>query len=689
MSLKKYIRLIAGAGSGKTEVVKGSYVEKVEALVKQGQKREDILKNFAMFTFTNAAAAEMKERVIGEYKNKGIEINAGDLQIMTFDAYHLRNICNHFEVFGYTAPPRPVDEPTEKDVVLALINDPIISGLDYKNIATGALTTAMMVFDTINSLGIDPYTRKGYEAVERACADSDNSTLKKIDLVALKALCDLYPEYESLLIERNQIPFGFMAKYGLQLLTDYPEILDESHFEYIIVDEGQDSDMKQLETIKYLISTDYFKRIMIVGDDNQAIYSFRKTDPKILINFFDLINAPEEECETYFLMDNRRSTPEILELADSFIARNVNKIQKTSNPFREHGIKPIVRGFYNDDEELKYIIDGIIKMHDEEGVPWEDIAIIFRKGKEAVKFSAELSAKGIPWVSKSPLKLLDNSRVLAGIEVALAFTSPDNDSHYKKYMTALMDGVIDEENADMIKEEITRMKTTFNNICFKEFDEQRRIFHQYLDALRRDTDELYDYFLDCLYAKEDLPSEIDYIEKILKYSPNMKRKMDADYAGVVLVTAHSSKGLEWPVVFCSLSEFDSKRLHRGHNSDDEIEEARRLIYVAMTRARDRLFVSSRYTAYGTKDDRTYNQFLKELYDLEGMDFQPVDPMEAVKEAERKAAYAAKAKEKRAQKALEAQKALDNLGLGMTKRAPYRSKNTVAPKNALSGHRKTS
>ena len=686
--MTKYVRLIACAGSGKTEVVKGCFVACVDANEKKGITKEETIKNFAMFTFTDAAAKEMKSRVAGEYLRRGTTINEGDLQIMTFDAYHLRNICNHFEVFGYTAPPRPVDEPTEKDIVLALINDPIITGLDYKNLADGALTTAMSVFDLINSLGVNPVTKDGFAAVEEACSDSDKNVLKKIDYTALKSLCDLYPEYETLLIERNQIPFGFMAKYGLQLLSDYPEVLDDYHYEYIVVDESQDSDMKQLETIKKMISTPYFKRVMVVGDDNQAIYSFRKTDPKILINFFDLLEVPADECHTFLLTDNRRSTPEILKLADDFVAKNVNKIQKTSNPYRNHGLEPIVRGFYNDDEELEYIIDNVVKLHDEGNFAWEDIAIIFRTGKEAMKFSSALSAKNIPWVSKSPLKILNNSRVLAGIEVAMAFSTPESDSHYKKYMTALMDGVIDEENADMIKEEMSRMKSVFNNICFKDFDDQRKIFHEYLDALRRDTDEIYDYFLDIVYAQEDLPSEIDFIERLVKYSPNMRKKMDANYAGVVLTTAHSSKGLEWPVAFCTLSEFDSKRLHRGHKSDEEIEEARRLIYVAMTRARDRLYVTSRYTAYGSKDDRTYNQFLKELYDQTGMDFQPVDPMEAVKEAERKAKYAEKAKERRLQKALKAQEALNDLGLGLTKRNPY----TGAPtsiKNLPSGHRKTS
>ena len=158
--------------------------------------------------------------------------------------------------------------------------------------------------------------------------------------------------------------------------------------------------------------------------------------------------------------------------------------------------------------------------------------------------------------------------------------------------------------------------------------------------------------------------------------------------GVVLTTAHSSKGLEWPVVFCTISEFDSKRLHRGHKSDDEIEETRRLIYVAMTRARDRLFITSRYTAYGSKEDRTYNQFLKELYDQTGMDFQPVDPMEAVKEAERKAKYIEKAKERKMQKALEMQKTFNDLGLGLTKRNPYTGapRKTKTLKNLPSGHR---
>lgn len=667
----KYVKVVAGAGSGKTEVVKECYKKIVDINTAKGISMKDAMASIFMTTFTDAAAAEMKERIAGTYLSEGVTVNTDDMEIMTFDSFHYKNICNHFAEIGFTEPPRPIDEVRDKVIIADLITNPTIPGLNNKefNMAgSGALSVAYKIFDLIASLDIptcDVTSAESYDKITEACSESDNSYIKRIDACALSELCKIYADYQQLLIKNNLITFSNMAKYGLELLNAHPEILDETHYEYIVVDEFQDSDAKQLNTIKHLISTSYFKGIMVVGDDNQAIYGFRHTSPENMINFFDLIKAPEEETKTFFLMDNRRSTPEILDLADKFVALNVNKISKKSNPFREHGKKPFIRGFYNDEDEVSFIVDHLKEIHeDNPDDAWEDKAIIVRTGKEVLKFAAALSAAGIPWVSKSPMKLLENSRVLGAIALAKALEDPTNPHNYFEYCVAKYDGVIDGENADVFNEDIGLIKAQFNNLCFKDFDEQRRIFHQYLDVLKRPTDELYDYFLDCLYACEDLPSEVDYIHNILDFAPDFKKKMEANYAGVVLTTAHSSKGLEWPTVFVSLSEFDTKRLHRGHRSDDEIEEARRLIYVSMTRARDDLYVTGRYTAYGSKIDRTYNQFLKELYDITQMDFQPVDPMEAVREAERKAAYAARAKEKRYKKAD------DSIPFGFTQRMAY-------------------
>ena len=178
----KYAKVVAGAGSGKTEVVKECYKGIVDENIKKGIDMSTIMKNIFMTTFTNAAAAEMKERIAGTYLSEGISVNQDDMEIMTFDSYHYRNICDNYEYFGYSEPPRVVDEVREKVIIADLISHPIISGLNYKEFTMaggGALSVAYKIFDMINALGIDPSTKAGYDEVMTACADSDSSSIKK------------------------------------------------------------------------------------------------------------------------------------------------------------------------------------------------------------------------------------------------------------------------------------------------------------------------------------------------------------------------------------------------------------------------------------------------------------------------------------------------------------------------------
>ena len=128
--------------------------------------------------------------------------------------------------------------------------------------------------------------------------------------------------------------------------------------------------------------------------------------------------------------------------------------------------------------------------------------------------------------------------------------------------------------------------------------------------------------------------------------------MDQSYEGVVLTTCHSSKGLEWSVVFASISEFDSEKNGFHKRNSKGIEEMRRLLFVTITRARDILYLSGKYVAYGPKNDRTYNMFLKELYEIVGKDYQPIDPMEKVKEEEARVRRNAKTRERNARKRTE-------------------------------------
>ena len=193
------------------------------------------------------------------------------------------------------------------------------------------------------------------------------------------------------------------------------------------------------------------------------------------------------------------------------------------------------------------------------------------------------------------------------------------------------------------------MRSQFSNMDSLNLGMQQKIFHEYLEALNME-DELYVKWLEQVYENGDLVSELDFIQKFRRFGANTELKMDMKYKGVALTTAHSSKGLEWKVIINSISGYDSKILHNSRHQD-EVEEKRRLLFVSMTRAKEKLFVTGQYVLYQNEfDGKVYNQFIKELYEIfdpSMKSYVPNDPMEAIRKEERRLARNAKAREKRA------------------------------------------
>ncbi len=270
--------------------------------------------------------------------------------------------------------------------------------------------------------------------------------------------------------------------------------------------------------------------------------------------------------------------------------------------------------------------------------------------KELAKISASLSKADIEWVMMAPVKLVENSRVSAAISLANAFYDPDATQSYFDYLTAKYDGkILDELSDEEINAEIDAMRAQFSNIDELELGFQQKIFHDYLEAIGTE-DELYQKWLEQVYENGDLTSELDFIQKFKRFGVNTELKMDQKYKGVALTTAHSSKGLEWKVVINSISGYDSKILHNSRHHD-EVEEKRRLLFVSMTRAKEKLYVTGQYVLYQNEyEGKVYNQFLKELYgifDPTLKSYVPNDPMEEIRKEERRQARNEKARMKRA------------------------------------------
>ena len=238
---------------------------------------------------------------------------------------------------------------------------------------------------------------------------------------------------------------------------------------------------------------------------------------------------------------------------------------------------------------------------------------------------------------------MENSRVKAAISLGMSFYEPEATKGYFDYLVAEYDGEAEEFlDPEDLKAEVESMQADFMALEDLPFDVQRAKFHEYLDAIRGE-DEIYAYFLDLLYDNEDLQSELEYLLDFTRYGDKEEKKMEQGYEGVVLTTAHSSKGLEWDFVFNSISKYDSEHLHKTTKlATARKEEMRRLMFVSMTRAREELFVSGQFICYGNKEGGyTQNQFLQEIYGILGEDYDPVDH-----EAEKKKAEKASTKKKK-------------------------------------------
>lgn len=608
---KGVARVIAKAGSGKTECS----TERTAQMYAEGVDPS----SFLSITFTDAGANEMKERITKKCESRGLGIAGDDILAMTFHKFGLNIIRDNYKMFGFTKAPQIVDTDDVKKKRLfdnLLIDDDLYTLQNRFSL----LDWAIKVHTCIKNNEIDIDSDSAPDLIQK---ELDNNFMSYQDI---ENLIEIARKFDAQLKENNLLTFADIEPMMNQVLREKPEYLEGLGIKHILVDEFQDSNDAQMETIRLLVSTKCFESLMVVGDDSQSIYGFRNTSQENILHFFEKLGVAGTD---FRLDENRRSTEEILSFANRIDALNKNRAGGDMVAVRGGGFKPVVRAYWNRDEEYDFIVDQITKgIASKRYVP-EEFAIIAYKKSELVAIAGKLSKAGIPWVTKYPMPLADNSRVQAAISLASAFYQPDAENLYFNYLVALNDGDIFEDMTnDEIKAKVAELKSEWMGMDMLEIPYQRKLFHDKLEAIKG-NDEIYQAFLDLLYENEDLQSELEFIVDFRKYGDTVAKKLENDYAGVVLTTAHSSKGLEWPVVFNTISGYDNKFLHKGGaKAAAEVEERRRLLYVSVTRARDILYVTGQYVAYGNYSDYTYNQFLREAMECAYVDYNPVKPVKS-------------------------------------------------------------
>lgn len=635
-------RVNACAGAGKTLVMALFVV----TLLAEGMAPEAIL----CITFTDAGARELRERIARYADAFDLEVNVAKLRCMTFNGFGNDIIAENYEACGYTRPPRVVDPVDRKHIIDKRLSsmDPI-PGLDYEQYdcnqpnCKGALAVVSDVFDKIKS---------------EYCGVLDGDRLREIvpkelaafikDPAAYDQMASLFYQFDADLRLANLIEYADQEAMLQELLQKDPYLLDDFGFQALIVDEFQDSSPMQLKLVHQLTMCPSFQTLEIAGDDSQSIFAFRGADPKNILEFFDRLNVPAKDRNDLFLTENYRSAPSILEFANKINALNKNRVIKDLVATRPDNGKPvIVKGFHNTSDketgEYPWIVDEIQKRLDA-GIAPEDIAVIAATRVELLTLAGMLFERGIASVLLCPEPMLDNSRVQAAIALFHALKDPYQTQEIAVYLNGCYNGTLLDQDDEVVEQVINEFANRVRTEYWPGDDATKVAFiDESLDLLDLELEDgILMNFRERLDRLKTAKQKAEYCALFERFGGEaMKRP--GRYPGVVLTTAHSSKGLEWPVCFVVVDKFDNKR-------DKDTEERRRLLFVAATRARDELIVTGKYVAYTKKEnenDKTatpvYNRYLKEAHEVCGLEFDPVDHEKEAREAEKKAANAAKAK----------------------------------------------
>lgn len=601
---KGIVRINAGAGAGKTLTV----VMRVIKLLLAGVKPEEIL----LISFTATAAAEMRDRITLYAEDFGIDADISKMHIQTFNAFGYEILKEEYESFGFPKPPAVIDNIDRSRLITKLLSEhKVIKGLNYRNYdmntryVMGALPMVKEIFKVMKT---NDY---GISDAPLVCAKIGRG----LNITTCEEVMKLYDEYDDIMREEGFIEFADQETMIFELFHKDPFYLDHFGFKHIVVDEFQDSNKREIEIIKLLRDTPSFESLMVVGDDSQAIFSFKDSTPDYIINFED---AMKEEVDTINLLHNYRSQANIIDFANQINNLNKHKVCKALIATRPATKPVIVHGCLTDEEQYDYVVTKV-KEKLAEGYNPEDIAILTRKRATIQKYADILGKEGIPTQIASAEVILENPRVDAAVALFSVMEDRANTADLLKFVNAQMHGGLMKLPIEEINEKADDLMVEIETMEALTDKEKKEKIMEMLRAIDSNNDELYNHFLEALELRNTVSQMADYINTYQKYGKDESYRRTRVYPGVKLMTAHSSKGLEWPVVFNDINGYESDYMKPGIENEDS-EEARRLFFVSSTRAREELYVVGKYTARGTAKTRVYNRYMKEAYDIVGQEF---------------------------------------------------------------------
>lgn len=590
--------VLAGPGSGKTMVL----TWRVRYLTEYGKVDPG---SILVITFTKAAAAEMKERFLRLTGSTGTRVSFGTFHAVFFQILKL--------AYGYGA--ENILREQEKYQFLK---------------------------EAIFRQKLEPDDEA--ELISSISAEISRVKNERIRLCEYKASsCDsksfgaIFNEYDNRLRRSNKIDFDDMLVYCYELLKERPDILGawQRKFCYILVDEFQDINQIQYDIIRLLAAPQ--DNLFIVGDDDQSIYRFRGAKPEIMLHF----REDYPKAKQVLLDTNYRSTRSIVEGAGRVIAHNKARFPKEIRSKKGEGPAVLSHHFKNQEEEYACIVDKI-KTYREKGGSYGDIAVLFRTNTQPRKLLEELISEGIPFRMRDSLPNLYDHWVVRDIFAYLRMAKGGRKrsdflqimNRPKRYLTR--EGLESEEisweglldwyaDRSWVCERIVKLRKDLK-LCGRlspsgalhyirniiGYEEYLREYAEYRGRKPEDFLEILDELQELAKGFSTLEAWEEHIVHIREEMARQAKLREENPDSVSLSTMHSSKGLEYRIVFV-MDANEGITPHRRAVFEEDMEEERRLFYVAMTRAKELLYLFSVKKLYGKKAERSrfVEEFLEE------------------------------------------------------------------------------
>jgi DNA helicase-2/ATP-dependent DNA helicase PcrA len=589
--------VIAGAGSGKTRTL----TYRVAYLLENGIDPRNIL----LLTFTNKAAREMLGRVANL-----LPVDASGLWGGTFHSVGNRILRRHGTALGYSSGFTIMDREDQKDLIDAVVTS---AGIDPKEIRFPKGDVLAEIFS---------FAVNTEKSLEELLAEKFPYFLPLLEKIQ-----DVRERYEQKKKATNSMDFDDLLQKTLSMFQQHERIAEiyRRQFQFILVDEYQDTNKIQADLVD-LLARDHHN-VMVVGDDAQSIYSWRGA------NFQNILEFPKRypDAQVFKIEMNYRSVPEILEVANAAIAANVQQFRKRLSATRESkALKPALVALNDSAEQAQFVAQRILELRDE-NVDLNDIAVLYRAHYHAVELQLELSRRGIPYQITSGIRFFEQAHIKDVTAFVRVVANPRDEVAFKR-MVKLLPGIgnrtaenlwrnwenwlVEGGEISSWRERLSSMPAPakskkaweqlahtldeiapagqpnmpsemITSVVEAIYDDYAKANFTNYELRREDLNQL------AIFARQfkDVHEFLSQLALISNVDAEAAPAQISDKEAVNLSSVHQAKGLEFHTVFVIWLTDGMFPSNRSLDTRDALEEERRLFYVAITRARDELYLA--------------------------------------------------------------------------------------------------